>query len=63
MDQHCGPTAAVAVVSHDPTYAPQTPATSPENNCQIHLTLVCPRRGLVMGACVWEGGICPYDTI
>jgi len=58
MAQHCGPTAAVAIVSHDPTFAPWTPATSPENNHRIHLSLVCPRRGLVTGACVREGGKC-----
>ena len=55
MAQHCGPTAAV-VVSCDPTFAPRTPTTSPENNCRVHLSLVCPRRGLVKGACVQEGG-------
>jgi len=59
MAQHCGPTAALAVVSRDPTFAPWTPATSPENNHRVHLSLVCPRRGLVTRACVWEGGKCP----
>jgi len=29
MAQHCGPTAAVGVVSRDPTFAPWTPTTSP----------------------------------
>ena len=58
MAQHCGPTAAVAVVSRDQTFAPRTPATSPENNHRVHLSLVCPRRGLVTGACVQEGGKC-----
>jgi len=53
MAQHCGPTAAVAVVSRDPTFALRTPATSPENNCRVHLSLVCPRRGLV------TTGMCP----
>ena len=50
MAQHCGPTAAVAVVSRDPTFVPRTPATSPENNRRVHLCLVCPRQGLVTGA-------------
>ena len=59
MAQHCGPTAALAVVSRDPTFAPWTPATSPENNHRVHLSLVCPRRGLVTRACVREGGKCP----
>jgi len=59
MAQHCGPTAAVAVISRDPTFAPRTPATSPNNNRRIHLSLVCPRRGLVTGVCVQEGGKCP----
>jgi len=59
MAQHCGPIAAVAVVLRDPTFAPRTPATSPENNHRVHLSLVCPRRGLVTGACVREGGKCP----
>jgi len=58
MAQHCGPTAAVAVVSRDPTFVPRTPATSPENNRRVHLSLVCPRRGLVTGACAREGGKC-----
>jgi len=61
MAQHCGPTAAV-VVSCDPTFAPRTPTTSPENNCRVHLSLVCPRRGLVKGACVQEGGKCPVPA-
>jgi len=52
MAQHCGPTAAVGV-SRDPTFAHQTPATSPEYNRRVHLSLVCPRRGLV------TGGMCP----
>ena len=59
MAQHCGPTAAVAVVSRDPTFAPRTPVTSPENNHRVRLSLVCPRRELVTGACVQEGGKCP----
>jgi len=58
MAQHCGPTAAVAVVSRDPTFVPRTPATSPENNRRVHLSLVCPRQGLVTGACAREGGKC-----
>jgi len=58
MAQHCVPTAAVAVVSRDPTFAPQTPATSPESN----LSLVCSRRGLVTGSCVREGGKCPVPA-
>jgi len=62
MAQHCGPTAAVAVVSRDPTFAPRTLATSPENNHRVHLSLVCPRRGLVTGACVQEGGKCPVPA-
>jgi len=62
MAQHCGPTAAVAVVSRDQTFAPRTPATSPENNHRVHLSLVCPRRGLVTGACVQEGGKCPVPA-
>jgi len=59
MAQHCGPTAAGAVVSRDPTFAPRTPVTSPKNICHVHLSLVCPRRGLVTGECVQEGGKCP----
>ena len=62
MAQHYGPIAAVAVVSRDPTSAPGTPATSPANNCRVHLSLVCPRRGLVTGACVREGGKCPVPA-
>ena len=62
MAQHRGPTAAVAVVSCDPTLAPRTPATSPENNHRVHLSLVCPRRGLVTGARVREGGKCPVPA-
>jgi len=54
MVQHCGPTAAVAVISRNLTFAPRTPATSPENNRCVHLSLVCPRQGLVTGACVKE---------
>ena len=60
--QHCGPTAAVAVVSRDPTFAPRTPAPSPANNRRVHLSLVCPRRGLVTGACVREGDKCPVPA-
>ena len=63
MDQHCGPTAAVAVVSHDPTYAPQTPATSPENNCQIHLTGLPQARISYGGMCLGRGHMSiRYDT-
>jgi len=62
MAQHCGPTTAVAVVSLDPTFASRTPATSPENNRRVHLSLVCLRRGLVTGACVREGGKCPVPA-
>ena len=58
MTQHCGPTAAVAVVSRDPTFAPRTPATSR----RVHLSLVCPRRGLVTGAYVQEGGKWPVPA-
>jgi len=47
MAQHCGLSAAVAVVSRDPT---------------VRLSLVCPRQGLVMGACAWEGGKCPVPA-
>jgi len=56
MAQHCGPTAVVAVVSRDRTFAPRTPATSPENNRCVHQSLVWLRRGLVTGACVQVGG-------
>jgi len=51
MAQHCVPTAAVAVVSRDPTFAPQTPATSPENNvsgllqARVSYGVMCPGRG------------------
>ena len=62
MAQHCGPTAAVGVVSRDPTFAPWTPTTSPENNRRVHLSLVCPRRVLVMGACFQEGSKCPVPA-
>ena len=60
--QHSGPTATVAVISRDPTLAPRTPATSPESNSRVHLSLVCPRRGLVTGGCVQEGGKCPVPA-
>jgi len=60
MAQHCGPTAAVAFVSRDPTFAPRTPATSPENNRRVHLSLVCPRRGLFMGHVSGKGANVQY---
>jgi len=34
--------AHIMYYSRDPTFAPQTPAPSPENNRQVHLSLVCP---------------------
>jgi len=43
MTQYCGLTAAVVVVSRDPTNAPRTPATSPDNKRHVHLSAVCPR--------------------
>ena len=52
MAQHCGPTAAVAVVSRDPTFAPRTPATSPENNRHVHMSGLPQVR-------VSYGGMCP----
>jgi len=58
--QHSGPTAAVAVISRDPILAPRTPATSPESNSRVHLSLVCPRRGLVTGGCVQKGANVQY---
>ena len=48
--------------SPDLTFAPRTPAPSHENNCRVHLSLVCPRQGLVTGACVWKGGKWPVPT-
>ena len=39
-----------------------SPDTSRENNRRVHLSLVCPRRGLVTGACFQEGGKCPVPA-
>ena len=39
-----------------------SPDTSRENNRRVHLSLVCPRRGLVTGACVQEEGKCPVQV-
>jgi len=53
MAQHCGPTAAVAVVSRNPTFAPWTSATSPRKQ---------PSRTSISGlpqARVSYGGVCP----
>jgi len=59
----CGlqPAANNGDTSHGPTLAlhllpGQLPPPPPENNRHVHLSLVCPRRGLVTGVCVQEGG-------